>query len=170
MTPVLHRVLLALVASALGAGCSSSGVVQLALSPDLNVSSAADLKSRIARFDVVVSSPQGLSGVTEAGPRSGGGVAKDWDGDGHLDVVFSTDHALNAELPVLEVGVDAYAGSLLEFHVLGYGADGDQLVAFGGSATTPSKHDLNRLGVPFNLRPEVRPPQVLMVLPPDGAS
>ena len=156
-------------ASILLAGCST-GQIQLTLVP--TVSSAADVASRVRVIQVVVGSPEGLAGVTSAGPRSAGGVATDWNGDGRLEVVFSTDHAVGQDFPVLEIGLGDNGDRDLEFRVLGFGVDPAAVptarpVAYGGTTLRPSNAAV-KLGVPFDLRPEARAPAVVLVLPPDG--
>ena len=146
------------------AGCSQKGVVQLALSHD---DTLGDPAGQVKRLEVVVSSPQGLAGVTSAGKRPGGGEARDWDGDGKLEIVFAQASASTGK--TLEVGLGDNEDRLLEFRVAGYSDDqSTRPIAYGDTTTTPVPGAINKLGVSFNLRPEARPPQVILVLPPDG--
>lgn len=151
------------------AGCSPAGQVRLGLGPDEELSTAQELASLVRRIEVVIDSPQGLAAVAGGGERAGGGEARDWDGDGALELVFSYQHEPGAPLPRLEFGIDENAGRLLEFRVLGRASDGS-LIAYGGSSWTPVEHEIKELAVPFNLRPRARPPQVLLTLPAAGQS
>jgi hypothetical protein len=148
------------------AGCSPKGVVQLALSHD---DSLGDPSEQVKRLEVVVSSPQGLAGVTSEGKRPGGGEARDWDGDGKLEIVFAQPSSAIGK--ALEIGLGADEDRLLEFRVAGYADDqSTRPIAYGDTALTPVPGAINKLGVSFNLRPEARPPQVVLVLPPDLTS
>jgi len=155
-----------LLVSALSA-CAPDGQIRLVLGPDQEISDPQQLAAQLRRLEVVVDGAQGLAGVTAAGPREEGGEAKDWDGDGTLELVFSHPHEPGAALPRLELGVGGNAGRLLEFRVLGFGAD-EALVAYGGASWTPVAAGTKELPVPFNLRPRARPPQVMLSLPADG--
>lgn len=157
----------ALAAAALVLACSGSSI-ELTLAPTL--SSAAEVAGRVEVIEVVVSSPDGLAGVTQAGPRAAGGRAFDWNGDGVLEVVFSVPHHHGADLPVLEIGLNDNRGRSLEFRVLGFSSSDvtGPPVAFGGTALAAGSTS-TKLGVPFDLRAEARPPQVVLALPADGS-
>ena len=149
--------------------------VQLTLAPPLSSdSSAQDVAASVETIQVVVSSPQGLQGVTAAGKR-GDGYAVDWNGDGKLEVVFTAAHAKGRDLPTLEIGVGADRDRRLEFRVIGFDVAIDpddppvpfpRPIAYGGSALAAGT-EVKTLGVLFDLRAEERPPQVVLTLPPD---
>jgi len=94
----------------------------------------------------------------------------DWDGDGKLEVVFTIAHAKGSDFVPLEIGVGDEQDVPLECRVLGFSEASPTPLAFGGTALTVSGNDVRRLPVNFNLRAEARPPQIVLVLPPDGAT
>lgn len=167
------RVLL-LAAGLLAAGCQdrSKTAVQLVLTPDPAVAPLATVLRLVRRIDVIVDAEAGLHGVTRPGPLEGGGTAIDWDGDGVLEVRFDGP-APGSDFPVLEIGIGENAGRELSFRIFGFSApeepDLERAAAQGGVSAAIASGEVVQIGAPFNLTPRARPPQVLMILPQDGA-
>jgi hypothetical protein len=165
----------ALLVCLLPLGCGDAPTsVELVLTTNPDLCRPEEVLAAVATVAVVVDAPGGLVGVTAPGPLSGGGTAVDFDGDGELEVVFTAPPLTGPTLPILEVGLRHNAGRELAYRVLGFPAGATvepaNAVAFGGVSATCAPGEVQRVGTPFNLRAVARPPQVVLVLPPDGAA
>ena len=155
--------------------CSDAATsVDLVLTTNPDLCSTAEILAQVATVVVVVDAPGGLAGVTAAGPLAGGGTAVDFDGDGELEVVFTAPPLDGSALPILEVGLRHNADRELAYRVLGYPADAAlepaNAIALGGVTASCAAGESRKVGTPFNLRAVARPPKVILVLPPDGAT
>jgi hypothetical protein len=165
---------LLLAAGLLAPGCQDRAktAAQLVLTPDPALAPVATVLKLVRRIDVIVDANQGLHGVTSPGPLQGGGTAVDWDGDGVLEVRFEGP-APESDFPVLEIGIGENSGRELSFRIFGFSTpeepDLERAAAQGGISATIASGQVVQLGAPFNLTPRARPPQVLMILPEDGA-
>lgn len=160
----------ALLLPLLGLGaCGRPSQLQLILTPTPEVAPEADIVGQVERLAVVVGSQQGLSGVASEGPTAGGGDAKDYDGDGRLEVLFHSPKVAG-RLPVLQINLEANAGRALSFLLYGLPEPDAPLtdaVALGVASGTCEAGKTCQVGVPFNLKPSLAAPRVILVSPPD---
>ncbi len=152
-------------------GCTPSEAIQIVLTPDPSVTPLETLLVRLDTIQVAVDAEGGLVGVDQAGAREDGSTAVDLDGDGELEVLF-TAQVGGDELPILEIGLAENSGRELDFLIYGFeessSLEPTEALALGGVAATCPSGDVVKVGAPFNLRSWARPPQVVLVLPPDG--
>jgi len=173
-----HRALaLALVFAAAGCHDGPRASVRLVLTPSADLSSSEEIATAVKGLWVVVDSADGLKGVTTAGPTSGGGEAKDVDGDGKLEVLFPGPETAASDagaptLPLLQIDLYANVDRDLSFRVYGMAQAGEtdltRAIAFGGSAKRCAVGEVCSVGTPFNLKAAARPVQVIMIAPADG--
>ncbi|MBI5478215.1 MAG: hypothetical protein HY906_05125 [Deltaproteobacteria bacterium] len=162
------------VCSAPWLACSDATTsVNLVLTTNPDLCSAAEVLDQVATVVVVVDAPGGLQGVSVPGPTRGGGTAVDFDGDGELEVLFQAP-LQGPALPILEVGLSHNADRELSYRVLGFPAgvatEPENAIALGGVQASCPAGEVRKVGTPFNLRAVARPPKVILVLPPDGAT
>lgn len=149
---------------------SSQTALQLVLTPTPEIAPEPELVGAVKQLQVVVGATDGLLGVTTEGPTAGGGQALDVDGDGKLDVRF-TAPPFSERLPVLQLDLEANTGRALWFRVYGLPEADAPLASavaqgFSGGMCTQGK--VCQVGVPFNLKPSLAAPRVIVVSPPDG--
>jgi len=153
------------------AGCSASEAIQIVLTPDPSVTPLDTLLDRLDTIQVSVDAEGGLVGVEQPGARDDGSTAIDLDGDGDLEVLFYV-QARGDELPILEIGLTENTGRELDFVIYGFdqaaSLEPAEALALGGLTTSCPSGEVVKVGAPFNLRSWARPPQVVLVLPPDG--
>ncbi|MBI5549130.1 MAG: hypothetical protein HY901_35035 [Deltaproteobacteria bacterium] len=166
---------LAIVLSAsLGSCAQAPGTaIQLVLTVTPDIAPEAAILESVEGLHVVVSSSDGLARVSVEGPTPGGGEAGDWDGDGRLDVRFHAPPLPPGmeKLPVLQIDLESNAARPLTFQVFGLGPGSSTLteaLALGSASGSCPLSQVCQVGVPFNLRPSVAAPRVILVTPPEG--
>ncbi len=173
MTRLTYSTMLLTVGLVFFPACSDpSGSLRLVLGADPTLNSPQEITTAVSKLALIVDSPTGLLGVTKPGKRSSGGTALDIDDDGVLEVLFVT--AVDNDLPVLELDLEANAGRELDIKALGLGSDDavslDAARALGGATVSAPVGKVTEIGVPFNLRSFYRAPRVVLSYPPDGGS
>jgi hypothetical protein len=158
-----HACLLLLLAS-----CAEPAGVDLALVPDPNVNSAAQVVEAVDSIVMIADSPEGLY---PPGAERASGVAQieNADGDPELELVATI--AMPADrLPLIRLVEGTLPDLPLELRFLGMPPEpGAPSVAIGRVQGVRLGQPIERLDVPFNLRPELLPPRITEVLPNDGA-
>lgn len=146
--------------------------VQLVLTPDPSITSAARMAAVVRRLVVVVRSAQGLQGITAPGRLPDGGEARDVDGDGLLEAVLPGPAIVGNELPILQVDLRDNIGRELQYRAYGFASveetDLEAAVAFGGASVSCPEGQVCKKGLPFNLKAAARPPRVILAMPADG--
>ncbi|WP_437566240.1 Ig-like domain-containing protein [Sorangium sp. So ce542] len=160
----------AAVGLALGAaGCAEPPALDLVLVPDPNINTTEQLLTHVQRAALLVDAEEGLYAPGEE--RLQGDVqVKNTDVDPALELVVSLTIA-RERLPRIRIEQGGLPDVPLDIRVLGL-ASGEQsaVVARGELMGARLAAPPAEMTVPFNLRPEVRPPRVEQVLPADGST
>jgi hypothetical protein len=147
------------------AGCAGAEGIDIALAPDPSLNTEAELLETVDSVVVVIDSEEGLFFTGDE--REGAVSIKNVDGDAPLEVV-STVVMPNDHLPIVRVLRGTMPDVVLDVRLLGIPPAGGPPVALGRAQGIQLGDPIERVEVPFNLRPDLLPPRVTQVLPGDG--
>lgn len=148
-------------------GCATQPGVDLALVPDPNVNSDEQVLEWVDSIVMIVDSAEpGLYRIGDE--RSQGNVQiENADTDDALEVVVSMP-VLGDRLPLIRLMQGSMPDASLELRFLGIPPERGPAVAIGRVQGVHLSDPIERLDVPFNLRPDLLPPRVTEVAPSDA--